>query len=132
MLFRSVVRRELGGFSRVILTEPLSYPDFVSVMNRSLFIVSDSGGIQERQIKPRSFEMTFNVLVEDYDHKVQEGEAYTRQVDPYVTVRDNGSGGLVDGNGTHFGNIDYATGTVKFKPDYTTRIPKPKIGRAHV
>ncbi len=44
---REVVRRELGGFPRVILTEPLSYPDFVSVMNRSLFIVSDSGGIQE-------------------------------------------------------------------------------------
>ena len=81
--------------------------------------------LAQRQIKPRSFEMTFNVLIEDYDHKVQEGEAYTRQVDPYVTVRDNGSGGLVDGTGTNFGNIDYATGTVKFKPDYVTRIPKP-------
>ena len=44
---REVVRRELGGFSRVLLTEPLSYPDFVSVMNRSLFILTDSGGIQE-------------------------------------------------------------------------------------
>lgn len=81
--------------------------------------------LAQRQIKPRSFEMTFNVLIEDYDHKVQEGEAYTRQVDPYVTVRDNGSGGLVDGTGTNFGSIDYATGAVKFKPDYVTRIPKP-------
>ena len=44
---REVIRRELGGFPQVTLTEPLSYPDFVSVMNRSLFIVSDSGGIQE-------------------------------------------------------------------------------------
>ena len=81
--------------------------------------------LAQRQIKPRSFEMTFNVLIEDYDHKVQEGEAYTRQVDPYVTVRDNGSGGLVDGTGTNFGSIDYATGAVKFKPEYVTRIPKP-------
>ncbi|RRD64760.1 non-hydrolyzing UDP-N-acetylglucosamine 2-epimerase [Fretibacterium sp. OH1220_COT-178] len=44
---RDVIRRELGASPQVILTEPLSYPDFVSVMNRSLFIVSDSGGIQE-------------------------------------------------------------------------------------
>lgn len=44
---REVIRSELGSFPQVMLTEPLSYPDFVSVMNRSLFIVSDSGGIQE-------------------------------------------------------------------------------------
>ena len=44
---REVIRRELGGFPQVTLTEPLSYPEFVSAMNRSLFIVSDSGGVQE-------------------------------------------------------------------------------------
>ena len=44
---REAIRGELGAFPQVTLTEPLSYPDFVSVMNRSLFIVSDSGGVQE-------------------------------------------------------------------------------------
>ena len=49
---RDVIKRDLGAFSegpgaRVLFTEPLDYPDFVSAMNRSLFILSDSGGIQE-------------------------------------------------------------------------------------
>ncbi len=32
---------------RVILTEPLNYPDFVKAMNRSRVIITDSGGVQE-------------------------------------------------------------------------------------
>lgn len=49
---REAIRRDLGAFAegtppQVIFTEPLNYPDFVSVMDRSLFILSDSGGIQE-------------------------------------------------------------------------------------
>jgi len=35
------------GNKKIIFTEPLEYPDFVAVMNRSLFIMSDSGGVQE-------------------------------------------------------------------------------------
>ena len=34
-------------YPQMIFTEPLSDPDFVSAMNRSLFILTDSGGIQE-------------------------------------------------------------------------------------
>ena len=78
----------------------------------------------QTQIKPRSFEMTWNLLIEDYDTKVQAGEAYTRLVDPYLTVRDNGAGGIVDANGTNYGQINYATGIIKFKPDTVVKIPK--------
>ena len=97
----------------------------------------------QTQIKPRSFRMTWNLLIEDYDRKVQEGEAYLRQagryegpldtpvrmsaclVDPYKTVHDDGAGKVVDDDGTEYGTIDYTRGIVKFKPDTTVKIPKP-------
>lgn len=45
---RSVIRESLKDFSdNVIFTEPLGYSEFVNVMNRSVFILSDSGGVQE-------------------------------------------------------------------------------------
>ena len=45
---RDVIREELKDFpDNVILTEPLSYPEFVRAMSRSTFILSDSGGVQE-------------------------------------------------------------------------------------
>ena len=78
----------------------------------------------QTQIKPRSVEMTYNVLIEDYDHKVQAGEAYTRQVDPYVTVRDDGAGALRDAGGVSRGTINYTTGVIKLKPDAVVKIPK--------
>lgn len=37
----------LRGRPRFLLVEPLRYPDFVRLMRRSSFIVSDSGGVQE-------------------------------------------------------------------------------------
>jgi UDP-N-acetylglucosamine 2-epimerase (non-hydrolysing) len=42
-----VVRSALADFDNVTITRPLSYPDFVLMMQRSYAIVSDSGGIQE-------------------------------------------------------------------------------------
>ena len=78
----------------------------------------------QTQIKPRSVELTYNVLVEDYDTKVQAGEAYTRQVDPYVTVRDDGAGALRDAGGVSRGTINYSTGVIKLKPDAVVKIPK--------
>ena len=78
----------------------------------------------QKQIKPRSVELTYNVLVEDYDTKVQAGEAYTRQVDPYVTVRDDGAGALRDAGGVSRGSINYATGVIRLKPDAVVKIPK--------
>ena len=44
---REVIRKYLGQRERVILCDPLDYPDFVWAMNASKFILSDSGGVQE-------------------------------------------------------------------------------------
>jgi UDP-N-acetylglucosamine 2-epimerase (non-hydrolysing) len=44
---REVFKEYLGEKDRVILSEPLDYPDFVWAMKNSLFILSDSGGVQE-------------------------------------------------------------------------------------
>lgn len=44
---REVIQRILGDQERVVLCEPLSYPDFVWAMDRSRIILTDSGGVQE-------------------------------------------------------------------------------------
>lgn len=44
---RDIIKKYLGNKERVILCNPLDYPDFVWAMNSSLFILSDSGGVQE-------------------------------------------------------------------------------------
>lgn len=41
------VRRHLGGIANIQLIEPLPYPLFVGLMERSYLILTDSGGIQE-------------------------------------------------------------------------------------
>lgn len=46
-IVREVIYRELQGNARVVFSEPLDYHDFVRAMNRSIFIMSDSGGVQE-------------------------------------------------------------------------------------
>ena len=37
----------LGGHPRVVVTDPLDYPDLVRVLRRSALVLTDSGGIQE-------------------------------------------------------------------------------------
>jgi UDP-N-acetylglucosamine 2-epimerase (non-hydrolysing) len=44
---REPVFRLLSGIENVFLLEPLSYLNFVALLNRSKFILTDSGGIQE-------------------------------------------------------------------------------------
>ncbi|MDR2179641.1 MAG: UDP-N-acetylglucosamine 2-epimerase (non-hydrolyzing) [Synergistaceae bacterium] len=44
---RNTITEALRGCPNAVFTEPLSYPEFVKAMNRSLFIMSDSGGVQE-------------------------------------------------------------------------------------
>jgi UDP-N-acetylglucosamine 2-epimerase (non-hydrolysing) len=44
---RSAVQQHLGNQSRVILTDPLPYGEFVHLMKRAALILSDSGGVQE-------------------------------------------------------------------------------------
>lgn len=42
-----VVHARLGGFSNVVLIPPCGYTPFLRLLDSSLFIISDSGGIQE-------------------------------------------------------------------------------------
>jgi UDP-N-acetylglucosamine 2-epimerase (non-hydrolysing) len=44
---RRLLKEELKGTHNVFLCEPLEYADFVNLMARSFFILTDSGGIQE-------------------------------------------------------------------------------------
>lgn len=46
-LVRETIRKYLETEEKVILCDPLDYPDFVWAMNASKFILSDSGGVQE-------------------------------------------------------------------------------------
>jgi UDP-N-acetylglucosamine 2-epimerase (non-hydrolysing) len=41
------VRRLLGGHPRIALAAPAAYEDFVWLMDRSTFVLTDSGGVQE-------------------------------------------------------------------------------------
>jgi len=41
------VRSGLSGIDNILLPRPLGYADFVTLMNRAYFILTDSGGIQE-------------------------------------------------------------------------------------
>jgi UDP-N-acetylglucosamine 2-epimerase (non-hydrolysing) len=41
------VKRILKGLSNVHLIEPLDYPDFIWLMNKSYIVLTDSGGLQE-------------------------------------------------------------------------------------
>lgn len=41
------VQRILSSISNIILIDPLSYPDFIWMMNRAKIIITDSGGVQE-------------------------------------------------------------------------------------
>ena len=41
------VKRYLSDQQNILLIDPLSYPDFIWLMNRSKIIITDSGGVQE-------------------------------------------------------------------------------------
>ncbi|HIP37348.1 MAG TPA: UDP-N-acetylglucosamine 2-epimerase (non-hydrolyzing) [Crocinitomix sp.] len=41
------VKEILGNIKNVFLIDPLNYPSFIFLMNKSTFIITDSGGIQE-------------------------------------------------------------------------------------
>ncbi|MDR3280886.1 MAG: UDP-N-acetylglucosamine 2-epimerase (non-hydrolyzing) [Synergistaceae bacterium] len=46
-LVRDAMRAALGGNKRIVLCEPLDYPDFVWALGGCKIILSDSGGVQE-------------------------------------------------------------------------------------
>ncbi len=41
------VNKHLKGLKNILLISPLSYPEFIWLMNRSKIIITDSGGVQE-------------------------------------------------------------------------------------
>ncbi|QCU89541.1 non-hydrolyzing UDP-N-acetylglucosamine 2-epimerase [Thiomicrorhabdus sediminis] len=41
------VRKLLSNVSNIVLIEPLQYEEFIYLMDKSLFIITDSGGVQE-------------------------------------------------------------------------------------
>ncbi len=47
---KSVVEKKIAGHDRIILEAPMQYLEFVTLMNSSFFILTDSGGIQEEAV----------------------------------------------------------------------------------
>lgn len=43
----AIAHRLLGGHKRIVLTQPLAYPQLVAAMQASWMVVTDSGGLQE-------------------------------------------------------------------------------------
>ena len=41
------VKKHLSNLKNILLIDPLSYPDFIWLMNKSKIIITDSGGVQE-------------------------------------------------------------------------------------
>ncbi len=47
---RAIVARILAGVERIHMIEPLSYPDFIQLLKKSMLVLTDSGGIQEEAL----------------------------------------------------------------------------------
>lgn len=44
---QNIVHQKLSGYKNIFLIQPLSYPHLIWLMDRSYFVITDSGGIQE-------------------------------------------------------------------------------------
>ncbi|MQR02321.1 hypothetical protein [Glaciimonas soli] len=80
--------------------------------------------LAKKNITPNTVSLTFNLLYENYDPV----EYTIAKTDPYLTLKDNGSGSLSDSTGTAHGSINYTTGIVTFKPDTIVSLPKAQYG----
>ncbi|QNK69189.1 hypothetical protein [Variovorax sp. PAMC26660] len=80
-------------------------------------------------IRPGTFDMSWPVIIigpNNFDGALYPGSTAIQQLGvSNKTVRDNGSGALVDASGVNFGTINYATGAVHFLPDFAQTIPQP-------
>jgi len=72
---KSVVERELSNIENVHLIKPVAYVDFVHLLNHCLFVISDSGGLQE---EAPALGKRIIVLREDTERReaVDEGYAF--------------------------------------------------------
>lgn len=84
--------------------------------------------LSKANIKPGSFQMTWNVLIENYDAiSTTPAEMQVRPLtDPYKTVRDDGLSVLRDTLGVSYGTVNYSTGAFSFQPDTTISVPYPR------
>ncbi len=104
---RSVVERELSNMQNLHLIKPVAYVDFVHLLNQCLFVISDSGGLQE---EAPALGKRIIVLREDTERSeaVEEGYAFLVGSSPILiekTVKEllNGSLNPLD-NSNIFGD----------------------------
>ncbi|MCL2011020.1 MAG: UDP-N-acetylglucosamine 2-epimerase (non-hydrolyzing) [Synergistaceae bacterium] len=105
----------VSGSKNIVFTEPLEYPEFVAAMNRSLFIMSDSGGVQEeasalkkpvlilREIseRPEALDQGTGLLVGSDEHIIEREASRLLEDISYresFTKRGGGSCPFGDGN----------------------------------
>lgn len=60
----AAVTAQLANRPRILLTDPLSYPEFVHLMQRAELILSDSGGVQEESPTVRTPVLVMRELTE--------------------------------------------------------------------
>ena len=122
-----VIRPTLLPLGGTVFTSAYSYGDpltheFVAPLREldgSLLLQ-----LPDTDITPKSLEVTWNLLIEDYnviDTTPAEMQFHV-PIDPYKTIRDNGSGVLPISGGIN-GTINYSSGAINFIPDVTIHIP---------
>ncbi|PID62006.1 MAG: hypothetical protein CR974_03915 [Gammaproteobacteria bacterium] len=90
--------------------------------------------LEQLNIKPRTVKMVWNVNIETFDYistTPAEMQAYGK-VDPYITTFDSETGEMKDAEGVVFGNVNLATGIIKFAPDSTVKIPVGRYNVQHI
>lgn len=92
---------------------------------------AQGGAVRTGSIKKGTVKLRFNLLIEDYE-QITKGDVYSRFVDPYKTLTDDGKGKLIDETGKEFGSIDYARRRLTFLPDTTVKIPKARYTKTKI
>ncbi|MGD7402477.1 hypothetical protein ACQCQP_26530, partial [Ralstonia pseudosolanacearum] len=78
--------------------------------------------LAQTDIRPNTVELEFNLLIENYQSisGTPAEMQVVQRVDPIKIARDTGAGAF---DSAVVGRIDYATGTITFRPDTTVNIP---------
>ncbi|GAA1283762.1 non-hydrolyzing UDP-N-acetylglucosamine 2-epimerase [Saccharothrix xinjiangensis] len=86
---RTAAERVLGGHERIVVTEPLDYPDLVRALRRAALVLTDSGGLQE---EAPTFGVPVLVLREATERSaaVDEGCAWLVGTDPIRILAEAG------------------------------------------
>lgn len=99
---REVMRGILGDNDRIILCDPIDYPDFVWAINKCKLILSDSGGVQEEATalrkpvlilrdvteRPEAISSGSGILVgTDECRIIEEAKKLLSSVDEYLAVQ---------------------------------------------